>query len=170
MHELAGARTRAYLIDCGVYLAIAATTAPLVVLSAAKGWEKNRSFVLAVSAIPPVVATVVAARQESGPESSTFGKRRHGLVVRTRDGEPVTFTRALIRNVAKIAIPWQLGHFVAISAALGYLEDGDRLTVGATALIYPVLGAMVVAGASGSGRAFHDRLADTVVELVAQPS
>lgn len=170
MHELAGARMRAHLIDCVVYLAVAASTAPIRVLANASGWEKNRSFVLAVSAIPPVVATVVAARQESGPESSTFGKRRLGLVVRTRDGEPVTFTRALIRNVAKIAIPWQLGHFVAISAALGYLEDRDRLTVGATALIYPMLGAMVVAGAAGSGRAFHDRLAGTVVELGAQPS
>lgn len=170
MHELAGARTRAYLIDCGVYLAIAATTAPFGVLATARGWGKRRSFLLAVSAIPPVVATVVAARQESGPESATFGKRRLGLIVRTRDGEPVTFTRALIRNAAKICIPWQLGHFVAISAALGYLEDGDRLTVGATALTYPMLGAMVVAGAAGNGRAFHDHLAGTVVELVAQPS
>ena len=61
----------------------------------------------------------------------------------------MTLARALLRNVAKIAIPWQLGHFVAISAALGYLEDGDRLTVGATALIYPMLGALVSPGAGG---------------------
>lgn len=106
MHELAGARPHAYLADCGVYLAVAAATAPFGVLAQARGWGKRRSFVLAVSAIPPLVTTVIAARQVSGPRAATFGKRHQGLVVgRSRDGAPVTLGRGLIRNAAKIGIP-----------------------------------------------------------------
>lgn len=170
MHELAGARTRAYLADCGMYLAVAAATVPLGVVAAAKGWGKSRAFVLGVSSIPPLVATVIAARQETGPMATTFGKRRQGLVVRSRDGAPVTFKRGLIRNAVKVGIPWQLGHVVAVGAAVGYCDDADPLTLAATALIYPLVGAMVVAGTTGSGRALHDRLVGTVVERVATPS
>lgn len=163
VHELAGARTRAYLMDCGVYLAVAAATAPLGVLAQAKGWGKSRAFVLGISAVAPLVATVVAARQESGPRAATFGKRWQGLVVRSRDGAPVTFARSLVRNFVKIGVPWQIGHVVAVGAALGYFDDADPLTLGAAAVTYPLLGAMVVTGATGDGRALHDRLAVTMV-------
>lgn len=122
---------------------------------------------LGVSAIPPLAATVIAARQESGPTAATFGKRRQGLVVRSRGGTLVTFTRGLIRNAVKIGVPWQLGHVVAVGAVFGSFDDADPLTLAATALTYPMLGAMVVAGATGNGRALHDRLAGTVVEHVA---
>ncbi len=170
VHELAGARARAYLIDCGVYLAVAAATAPFGVLAHVRGWGKRRSFVLAASTIPPLVATVIAARQESGPHAATFGKRRQGLVVCSRDGVPVTFGQGLIRNTVKIGIPWQLGHVVAVGAAFGGFDDADPLTLGATVLTYPLVGAMVTAGSTGSGRALHDRLVGTVVKRVTLPS
>lgn len=153
-----------------MYLAVAAVTVPFGVLAHARGWGKRRSCMLAVSAVPPLVATVIAARQESGPRAATFGKRRQVLVVRFRDGSPVTFGRGLVRNAVKIGIPWQLGHVVAVGSALGYFDDGDPLTLGATVLTYPLLGAMVAAGATGSARALHDRLAGTVVERVAMLS
>jgi len=59
---------------------------------------------------------------------------------------------------------------VAVGAALGSFGDADPLTPGATALTYPLLGALVAAGATGSWRALHDRLTGTVVERVAMPS
>lgn len=164
MHPLAGARARAYLVDCGAYLCVAAATVPMGVVGHHVGWGRHRAYVLCVSAVPPLVATLLAARQESGPRGATLGKRHQGLVVRGRADAVVTSGRALIRNTVKIGVPWQLGHVVAIGAAFGGFERRDPVTLGAAAVTYPLLATMVVAAALGGGRALHDRVAGTVVE------
>jgi hypothetical protein len=51
----------------------------------------------------------------------------------------------------------------AIGAAWGGFDENDPLTVTATVLTYPVIGALVLTTVLGSGRAVHDRVARTVV-------
>lgn len=164
------ARARAYLIDCGLYLGVAAAMVPIGVVAHRAGWGRHQAYVVCVSAVPPLVAVVMAARQESGATSATPGKRRRGLVVRARDGGPVTSARALVRNGVKIGLPWQLGHVVAIGAARGGFEHRDPLTIGATAVTCPLLAAMVASVARGTGLALHDRVAGTLVERAGHSS
>ncbi len=170
MHPLAGARARAYLVDCATSLGVAAAMVPFGAAAHRAGWGAHRSFVLGVSAVPPLLATVLAARQEAGPRAGTPGKRREGLVVTTGSGAPVPLARALVREAVKIGVPWQLGHVVAVGAAYGGFARRDPLTLVATALTYPLLAVMAAAAALGSGRALHDRVAGTVVRRVAVSS
>jgi uncharacterized RDD family membrane protein YckC len=164
VHPLARRRTIAYAADCMTYLGIAAATVPvgLIIRQVA---DPSRNAVLTMSAVPPLVATVWAAARESGLRRATWGKRRQGLTFATygADGAAPTFARALLRNTVKIAIPWQLGHMTAIGAAWGGFDENDPLTVTATVLTYPVIGALVLTTVLGSGRAVHDRVARTVV-------
>lgn len=161
LHRLAGPRVRAYALDAVGYLGLAAATVPagMLVRRVADG-RPSRRLVLALSAIPPVAATLWAARRESSTASATWGKRRLGLrVMADEDGSPLPYRRALVRNATKIALPWQLGHTVAIGAAFGGFDDADPLTIVATAVTYPLMAAMIGTVSLGSGRALHDRLA-----------
>ncbi|MPZ52481.1 MAG: hypothetical protein GEU79_07075 [Acidimicrobiia bacterium] len=163
MNKLAMARGKAYALDCVAYLGIATATVPLGILAYRAGWGEQRGAVLAMSAIPPVIATVLAARQESGPERSTWGKRRQGLVVAGKRSIQVGFGRALLRNTIKIAIPWQIGHTLAVGAAFGGFEDRDPTTIVASVLTYVGLGVLIGSVLYGEGRGVHDRLAHTRV-------
>jgi uncharacterized RDD family membrane protein YckC len=163
VHPLAARRGRGYLRDCVGYLGLAAATVPLGVLFHRRGWGVDRRLVLAVSALPPLAATLVAARQESGPRRATWGKRREGLVVVDASGGRLTFRRALVRNAVKVGVPWQLGHVVAIGSSFGGFQRRDPVTLAAAALTYPLLAAMVTAVTRGSGRGLHDRVARTEV-------
>jgi uncharacterized RDD family membrane protein YckC len=163
VHSLFRARSGAYVLDCLVYLGLAAATVPLGMVFQQQGWGQVQGLVLAVSVIPPVAATVLAGVQESGPRAATFGKRPIGLEVRTTAGERVSRGRALLRNAVKIGIPWQLGHLVAIGSTFGGFQGRDPLTLVAAAIIYPLMVVMVVLVARGSGRGLHDRLAGTQV-------
>ena len=163
MHSLFRARGRAYVLDCLVYLGLAASTVPLGVVFQQQGWGHAKGLVLAVSAIPPVAATVLAGVQESGVRAATFGKRLVHLEVFTATGDRVPLGRALLRNAVKIGIPWQLGHVVAIGSTFGGFERRDPATLAAAAVVYPLMVVMVVLAARGSGRALHDRLAGTQV-------
>lgn len=163
MHPLARRRTRAYLRDCIGYLGIAAATVPFGVAAQSQGWGRSQVFVWAVSAVPPVIATTVAARRESGTAAATLGKVQRGLQVHARAGMPVGLGGALLRNTVKIAIPWQVGHTVAVGAAFGGFEVGDPVTLAAAVITYPLLAVMIATGVLGEGRALHDRVAGTVV-------
>lgn len=162
MHPLAIPRARAYLRDWGTYLGLAAATAPLGVVGQITGWGRKPSFNYAVSSVPPILAALLAARQEAR-QGATPGKRRHHLLVTKREGIPITFGRALARNCLKIAIPWQLGHMVAIGAGFGGFDRRDPLTLGAAFVTYPLLAAMILSVVLGDGRAIHDRLSGTRV-------
>lgn len=168
MHPLMGRRTRAYARDCLGYLGLAAATVPLGLLLNGGGRSPSRSVVLAVSAVPPLAATLLAALQET--RSGTPGQRRQGLRVVNAAGERPDLTQALIRNTAKIGLPWQLGHVVAIGSSFGGFERHDPLTLGAAALVYPELAVSLATAATGSGRALHDRLAGTRVVSHQVPS
>ena len=49
------------------------------------------------------------AIQESSPRQTTWGKRRMGLWVITKDGKRLRFFRSLIRSIVKF-LPWQIAH------------------------------------------------------------
>ena len=163
LHPLAISRGKAYLRDCVGYLGIAVATVPLGLLAQQAGWGSHRWFVLAASAIPPTVATLLAAQREASASGATPGKRRYDLQVQYELGEPLSFSRALLRNVVKIAVPWQLGHTVAVGAASGGFDDQDPLTIAAAVSTYPLLAVMIGSAAFGKGRAVYDRVAGTKV-------
>lgn len=158
LHHLAISRGKAYLRDCVGYLGLAVATVPLGLIAQQAGWGDQRWFVLAASAVPPILATLLAARRESGSVGATPGKRLYGLQVQNLHGEPLSFGQALLRNVTKIAIPWQIGHTVAVGAAFGGFEDRDPLTIVAAVVIYPLLAVMIASAGLGEGRALHDRI------------
>lgn len=162
MHYLAVSRAHAYLRDCVAYLGLAAATVPLGVVGQITGWGKKPPFAYAVSVAPPILAALLAARQEAR-HGATPGKRHHHLIVTKRAGTPITFGRALTRNCLKIAIPWQLGHMVAIGAVFGGFDKKDPLTLGAAFITYPLLAAMILGVVLGDGRTIHDRLSGTRV-------
>ena len=165
LHPLALTRGKAYLRDCVGYLGIAAATVPLGLLAQQLDFSKERWFMLVASALPPTLATLLAARREASLSGATPGKRRYGLQVHNESGQPPSFGQALLRNVIKIAIPWQLGHTVAIGAAFGGFDDQDPVTIVATVTTYPLLVLLIGSIAFGEGRAFHDRIAGSNASL-----
>jgi uncharacterized RDD family membrane protein YckC len=168
MHPLARRRCLAHLTDCAGYLGIAAATVPVgVVIATTTDLGSRPLYAHLVSIVPPVIATVVAARAESGPRRATWGKRRQGLEVVGADGGAPTPREALVRNASKILVPWQIGHMTAISAAWGGFETGDALAYGSSAAVYALIGVYAWTGLRGSGRGPHDRLAGTHVVATA---
>lgn len=165
LHHLAFFRGKAYVRDCIGYLGIAVATVPLGLLAQQTEWGDHRGFVLAASAIPPTIATLVAARRESSSSGATPGKLRYGLQVHGQHGEPLSFSRALLRNSLKIALPWQLGHTVAVGAAFGGFDNQDPVTIAAAVATYPLLAVMLGSVAFGEGRALHDRITGSQVLL-----
>lgn len=167
MNQLAGARARAYLVDGGLYLGIAVLQVPVGLAGIRLGRSSNPAWVYAASAVAPIAAAVLAARAESGPRQATIGKGREHLIVISSPAEvadgALSLARALVRNVVKITVPWQLGHTVALGASRGGFDERDPLTIVSTALIYPLLAAMAWTGLRGIGRALHDRMAGSVV-------
>ncbi|MBI1381654.1 MAG: hypothetical protein GC161_11280 [Planctomycetaceae bacterium] len=61
--------------------------------------------------------TVYFALCESSSMRASLGKRLLGLVVSRESGERLSFASALLRNAGKF-VPWELGHTVALQAAL----------------------------------------------------
>ncbi len=139
---------------------MAAVLVPLCVVVQRRG-APSRAAVVALSALLPVAATVIAAVQES--HLGTPGHRRAGLTVLDNRGTAPGLGRALLRNTVKIGVPWQLGHLVGVGAADGGFERRDPWTPVPAALVYPWFAAVASSVALGSGRALHDRMAGTHV-------
>jgi uncharacterized RDD family membrane protein YckC len=109
------------------------------------------------------LATIWAAWWETGPRGATPGKRlvRLGLVDARTRASP-TPRQSLVRNVIKIAVPWELGHTVA----LGFANVGSQLPIWLwvlTAITYGWVLGNVVLLVLPSGKPVHDRLAGTVI-------
>lgn len=109
--------------------------------------------------------TVALARSESGPLEATIGKRARRLrVVDAGTGSQASFGRALLRNAAKIAVPWELGHTVAyglIGAVPGASIPGWLVSAMVAAHILPTV--YVVTLFVGHGRTPYDWLSRTIV-------
>src|SRR5699024_10811710 len=116
---------------------IAAATVPFGALVATKT-DLGRSPLYShlVSMVPPAIASVLAARAESGPARATWGKRRQGLEVAELDGTGLSFRAARARNAAKVCVPWQLGHAATISGVWGGSERRTPQLTAATVGLY----------------------------------
>lgn len=165
MHPLVRRRVTGYLRDCAGYLGIAAAMIPLgLAVNAVTDLGQSRTYAYAVSVVPPAIATVIAARAESGPRQATWGKHRVGLRVKdVADGGQITLGRALARNSLKILVPWQAGHITTIAAIWGGFEEGDRIAYAATVLVYGLMAAEAVTCLRASGRGPHGLVAGSVV-------
>jgi len=170
MHPLARPRALGYLADCVGYVGIAAAMVPLgAIVHANTDLGADPAYAYLASTVPPAIAAVLAARAESGPRRATWGKRRQGLVVAGLDGETLSLGRALGRNVAKIFVPWQLGHMTAIGAVQGGFNRGDPVLYAVSFASYAVIGVYAWTGLRGSGRGVHDMIAGSQVTSAAAP-
>lgn len=156
------ARAAAYGLDAVGYAGIAAAMVPFGLASNAVWGPPPRPVILALSVIPPAVATVWAARAESGGRHATWGKRRLGILVEGT-AQPLDAGRALLRNAVKILLPWQLGHVVTLGAVYGDFDTMRPGTIIATALLYPLMAVFAVMLLRRGGRGPHDLLAGTRV-------
>lgn len=167
MHFLARRRAGAYALDCCTYAVVAAATVPIGLIVSRLVDAPSHGLVLAMSAVPPAIATVWAARVESGRHRATLGKRWQKLIVvpdgmRTV-GERVRFGPALARNAVKIFVPWQLGHIVSIEAMYDSYAQGNPFAIGAAVVFYPMIGVFAWMLLRDEGRGPHDRIAGTRV-------
>ena len=154
MNPLATRRAKAYAIDMAVYAGVAAAMLPVGFLLSRAGIGESQTAVIAVSAVPPAIATAIATRSEA--KGATIGKRMVGLKVEDADGAAVPVGRALIRNALKIAVPWQAGHIVTISTVYGRWDDPDAWLIAATVVCYGMIGLGLWGIARRSGLTVHD--------------
>jgi uncharacterized RDD family membrane protein YckC len=115
-------RLRAGLLDLACILGWVAVVAAVGVplwLNGITG-RLNAVWLNVVAGATVVVpVTFALAWLEGGRYEASPGKQWVGLRVRHLDGSPLGFGGALLRNIAKVAVPWTLGHAAAIALATG---------------------------------------------------
>lgn len=156
MNTMARSRITAYALDAAGYAAVAVCTVPLGLAARQMGWGKSRSSLLWLSTTPVAIAVALATVAES--QGATWGKQVFGLRVERVDGGQLSVGQALLRNVVKVAIPWQLGHVTAVSGAYGGFERPDPRVVAAAVATYSMVTAGLVGVLSNSGVTFYDLL------------
>lgn len=132
--QLAWRRLTAWLIDWLCILILPALLVPVGLLlrnADLPAWGLNLGALVVL--IVPV--TLWLAWCESSERQATPGKRVRDLQVVGPNGR-ITFSRAVLRNALKVAVPWELGHTVAYGFANG--SDGAWLII-LTVLVYAVL-------------------------------
>jgi uncharacterized RDD family membrane protein YckC len=165
MTSLAVRRIAAWCIDWLIIIGYATALVPVGLLlrrnsvSLPIGAWNLLSFLLLIAP-----ATGWLAAWEAGRRGASPGKRLMHLRVQTGDGSPPPLGRALLRNVLKVAFPWELGHTAAFT-----LASPSAAGPGAVAAAVSGIAACAIAVGyaaslfAGSGRAPYDRLAGTTV-------
>jgi uncharacterized RDD family membrane protein YckC len=160
-----GPRILATLLDALTFLLAPALLLPVGVLFVHRGVNLTQPALNVVGFLFVVLpATLWTAWCEARSRQATPGKRLLGLVVVTAmSGARIGRGRSLLRNLIKIALPWQLGHTAVIGlAAVGETSPPPWL-LAVTVLAYalPLLSLTLVL--VRPHRAMHDRLAGTRV-------
>jgi uncharacterized RDD family membrane protein YckC len=158
-------RLAAFALDAATYLIIPALLLLLGLLLIRQGIMLSSVAVNAIGlALVIAPATAWATWREARPRGATPGKRL--LRLRVLDGRAealVPVSRTLARNVIKIALPWELGHTVA----LGYAYTGSGNVPAwlwvLTAIIYGWLLVNLILLIIPSRKPVHDRVARTIV-------
>jgi uncharacterized RDD family membrane protein YckC len=160
------ARVLATLIDLVCMLpwigVVAAAGAVLYTTGVTRGVDDLTGNVVGfVTVIVPI--TIAAAGFDESARHATPGKRLLRLRVVSASGGP-GFSRALVRNVAKYALPWEFAH-TAVFALVGSTTAPPLwvsvLLVGAYSI--PIVSLVFLIA---SGRPLHDRIARTWVANV----
>jgi uncharacterized RDD family membrane protein YckC len=157
-------RVVAFALDAATYLIIPALLLPLGLLLVRHGVVLNSPAVNAIGLVLVIApATAWATWCESRPPGATPGKRVLRLrVLDQRSNEPPRAAQSLARNVIKIAVPWELGHIVA----LGYANSAGSVPVWLwvlAAVLYSWLLLNLVLLIMRSHQPLHDRLPGTIV-------
>jgi hypothetical protein len=161
-------RIAAWLVDWGCSLtwvaAAAAVGVPLYLTGVTHVvGPVALNVVGAVVVVVPV--TLGLAWLESRRREATVGKRVRRLVVVTAAGRSrIGFGRALLRNVAKVMVPWLVGH-AAVYSIVGASAEG-AVPIGVwvlTTLAYALPVVYVASLFIGTGRTPYDRIAGTAV-------
>ena len=158
-------RLAAVAVDGATYLIIPALLVPIGLLLSRRGVTLSSLTVNAIGlAVVIAPATAWAAWWEARPRGRTPGKRLLRLqVIDQRTRALPSPRQALVRNLIKITLPWELGHTVA----LGYAYTEGSVVPGwlwaLTAVTYGWLLLNLILLIIPSHRPVHDRLARTVV-------
>ena len=115
-----------------------------------------------VTLIVPI--TVTASGFEGSARHATPGKRALRLTVERTVGGGAGFVRSLVRNGIKYALPWELGH-TAVFALVGSTA-APALWVTIVLVAAYAIPIVSLALLLATGRALHDRVAQTVVASV----
>ncbi|MFI9574844.1 RDD family protein [Microbispora rosea] len=157
-------RIAAWLIDWLLILILPLLLVPVGVAVYSAGLRLPVGLLNLISfllLIAPV--TLWCASRESGRFQATPGKRARGLiVVDAHSGRPIGFGPALLRNTAKIALPWELGHTVAYGFAAAGRNPSASLMV-LTIVVYVIMFAWLGALFLPSTRTPYDLLGGTRV-------
>jgi len=115
-----------------------------------------------VTLIVPI--TVTASGFEGRNRHATPGKRALHLTVERSVGGGAGFSRSLVRNGIKYALPWELGH-TAVFALFGTTAPPPVWVTIVLVLTYgiPIVSLVLLLV---TGRALHDRVARTTVVAV----
>jgi uncharacterized RDD family membrane protein YckC len=156
-------RLTAFALDAVTYLIIPALLLPFGLLLIRHGVMLSSVVINAIGLVLVIApATACASWREARPRGATPGKRllRLGVLDETTEAL-VPASRSLARDMIRIALPWELGHTVA----LGYAYTaGSNVPVWLwlTAIIYGWLIINLILLIM-SRRPLHDRLAGTIV-------
>lgn len=158
-------RLGAWLVDwlvISVWIgALFAVGVPLSRSGAVAGLSPILFNVLAFVVLVAPVTLFLATLESRG---RTIGKRVLSLrVTDAASSGRVPFSRALLRNSLKIALPWAIGHVAVYGFASAFLEATPTWVYVVTALAYVLPVAYLVSLFVRSGRTPYDRLAGTMV-------
>jgi uncharacterized RDD family membrane protein YckC len=157
-------RLTAFALDAVTYLIIPALLLPLGLLLIRHGVMLSSVAINAIGLVLVIApATAWASWREARPRGATPGKRllRLGVLDETTEAL-VPASRSLARNMIRIALPWELGHTVALGYAY---TEGSNVPVWLwllTAIIYGWLIINLILLII-SRKPLHDRLAGTIV-------
>ena len=152
-------------VDGATYLIIPALLVPIGLLLSRRGATLSSLAVNAIGlAVVIAPATAWAAWWKARPQGRTPGKRLLRLQVVDQPTRALPYPgQALVRNLIKIALPWELGHTVA----LGYAYTAGNVVPGwlwaHSAVTYGWLLLNLILLIIPSHQPVHDRLALTVV-------
>jgi uncharacterized RDD family membrane protein YckC len=157
-------RLSALAIDVATYLIIPALLVPLGLLLSQRGVMLSS---LAVNALALVLViapeSAWAAWWEARPRGATVGKRLRRLrVIDEKTRALPSGRQALVRNLIKITLPWELGHTVALGFASLEAKPAPWLWA-LTVITYGWVLANLLLLVLPSGKPAHDRVAGTVV-------
>jgi len=153
-------RLTAFALDAVTYLIIPALLLPLGLLLIRHGVMLSSVAINAIGLVLVIApATAWASWREARPRGATPGKRllRLGVLDETTEAL-VPASRSLARNMIRIALPWELGHTVALGYAY---TEGSNVPVWLwllTAIIYGWLIINLILLII-SRKPLHDRLA-----------
>ncbi|MEN0072187.1 MAG: RDD family protein [Propionicimonas sp.] len=162
-------RIRAALVDLALVLGWVAVVSAVVVTLALSGAGPRLpplqlNLVVGAAMVLPAIGWLTLT--EGGRYGASPGKQWLGLRVLRTDGDGLGRPRALVRNLAKLGLPWAIGHAAVVALLTTPAPAGaDVWILLGIAVLLPV--AYLVAAFLEGGRTPYDLLASSRVVTAA---